>query len=237
MGSMTAWKRLGVASAALCVAGLLGACGGGGDGAVKLTAAAAPGERVQAQAPVTLPDAEAFFGWVEKLYPRDFPAGAVTQSIEHDTRHYRVRYYPTTGNYVGLMDGGLVRAIGPFTNGELTSFGPVEPYLCQIKPEFCASAGSPLERVVIDAGGRQCEATSAEPLLQTRRRLTDAGIPVARSDCGLASVGVPSVCGASDTRYWMFDIPTADVAKALALGFSRTDAVYSGKPMEMACTW
>lgn len=237
MDSMTGWKRGAAISATLCAAGLLGACGGGGDGAVKLTASAAPGERVQAQAPVKLPDAEAFFDWVERMYPKDFPPGAVSQSIEHDTRHYRVRHYPSTGNYVGLMDGGLVRAIGPFTKGELTSFGPVEPYLCQIKPELCMPVNSPVERVVRDAGGRQCEATSAEPLLQTRRRLTDAGIAVALSDCGLARVGVPGVCGVTDTRYWMFDIPKADVDKALALGFSRTDDVYSGQPVEMACTW
>lgn len=237
-------KTLAASLATLAVLAALVGCGGGGEMDTPKTAlSAAARERPSASAlatpatPATPADAEAFFDWVEQQLPQHFPRGATTQSIVFQDRHYTLRHYAATGNYVGLLDGGVLQALGPFTNGALTSFGRVEPFLCQARPELCKRIAAPTSHVVLDAGGRQCEPVGAEPILAARRRLTDAGIAVARSDCGLARVGVPAVCGASDTRYWIFEVAAADVDKAVALGFGRPDGERPAQPDEAACAW
>jgi len=51
-----------------------------------------------------LSDAERIFNWAEATYPQFFaPSGAPTQSVAG----YLARYYSTTGNYLGSLDGSV----------------------------------------------------------------------------------------------------------------------------------
>jgi hypothetical protein len=224
---------------------LLSACGGGADGQLAGSAgpqAEAGARRQVLAAPAAgLPsaaDADTLFAWAEREYPALFPAGAVTQEVDHDGRRYAVRHYPATGNRLGLVNGGGLYGLGPFTQDSLVSLGSAEAYLCKAVPGACGQRPAQLLRVYIDAGSRQCEPGSGTSRLAMRGRLTDAGIAVSGSDCGFASFGVPAVCGASDARYWMFDIDPADGARAAALGFRPVDKVsYPGLPSELACSY
>ncbi|MFO1329163.1 MAG: hypothetical protein U1F56_17520 [Rubrivivax sp.] len=182
--------------------------------------------------------ADALFDWAERRYPELFAPGAVTQEVDLDFRRFHARHYVATGTYLGLVNGGTVYGLGPFTGGELLDLGSFETYLCQASPAECSPRPAQVLRVRIDAGSRQCEPGSGSSRLEARRRLTDAAVRVSGSDCGYAGVAVPAVCGASDARYWMFDIDAADAARALALGFPPVDAeIYPGRPSARACTY
>ena len=219
---------------------LLAACGGGSPAGSQ----AAAGARLQALAVASASEsasatgADTLFAWAEREYPALFPAGAATQQVDHENRRYAVRHYPATGNRLGLVSGGTVYGLGPFTRGELASLGSAEDFLCKASPGECGPRPAQPLRVRIDAGSRQCEPDTGASRLEMRRRLTGAGIAVSGSDCGFANVGVPAVCGASDARYYWFDIPAADAARAAALGFVPVDSeVYTGKPSALACSY
>lgn len=224
---------------------LLSACGGGGaDGSLAASASpqAEAGARRQALATpaaalASAAGADTLFTWAEREYPALFPAGAVTQEVDHEGRRYAVRHYPATGNRLGLVSGGTVYGLGPFTQGDLVSLGSAEAYLCKAAPGACGQRPARLLRVTIDAGSRQCEPGTGTSLLAMRGRLTDAGIAVSGSDCSFGSFGVPAVCGATDARYWMFDIDEADAARAAALGFLPVNDSYPGKPNALACSY
>jgi cell division protein ZapD len=95
-----------------------------------------------------------------------------------------------------------------------------------------------LLRVRIDAGSRQCEPGSGSSRLDMRRRLTDAGVTVAGSDCGFGNFAAPAACGYGDTRYWMFDIDESQASLANSLGFLPVDKDnYPGTPSELACSY
>ena len=222
---------------------LLAACGGGSPtGSTTFSQTEGSGRRQALAAPAaaaaSAATADTLFAWAERQYPALFPAGAVTEEIDHENRRYAVRHYVATGNRLGVVNGGMVYGLGPFTQGELASLGAAETYLCKAAPGECGPRAAQPLRVRIDAGSVQCEPGSGTPLLAMRRRLTDAGIAVSGSDCGFGSFGVPAVCGASDARYWMFDIDAADATRAAALGFLPVDPVsYPGKPSALACSY
>jgi hypothetical protein len=218
---------------------LLAACGGGSPTG---TLAEDGGRKQALAAPVaafaSLSTADTLFAWAESQYPALFPPGPVTEEVDHEGRRYAVRHYPATGNRLGVVSGGMVYGLGPFTQGELANLGAAETYLCKATSGACGPRLTQALRVRIDAGSLQCEPGSGMPLLTQRRRLTDAGIAVSGSDCGFAAFAVPAVCGASDGRYWMFDIDPADAPRAAALGFVPVDADrYPGKPSALACSY
>ncbi|MEN9626833.1 MAG: hypothetical protein RJA10_59 [Pseudomonadota bacterium] len=223
---------------------LLAACGGGSPagpqaaGGSRLQALALPVAAAPAAESASAAGADTLFAWAEREYPALFPPGAVTQLVDHEHRRYAVRHYPATGNRLGLVNGGLVYGLGPFTRGELAGLGSAEAYLCQASPGECSPRPAQVLRVRIDAGSRQCEPGTGASRLEMRRRLTGAGIGVSGSDCGFADVGVPTVCGAFDARYYWFDIDAADASRAAALGFLPVDnEVYTGKPSALACSY
>jgi hypothetical protein len=217
---------------------LLTACGGTQD-----TPTANPahesGPRKQALAAgATGFSADALFDWAERQHPTLFPAGPATQSIDHENRRYAARQYPASGNNLGLVNGGTVYGLGPFTNGQLVNLGSFEDHLCQVSPADCRPRPARVLRVRIDAGSLQCEPGSGRSRLEMRRRLSDAGVTVVGSDCGFASVAVPAVCGAGDARYWMFDIDESQATQAATLGFVPVDNdPYPGKPSVLACSY
>jgi hypothetical protein len=222
----------------LIALGLLTACGGAHDAQTATPAdAAGPRKHALAAAAPGL-SADALFDWAERQHPQLFPAGPATQEVEFGFRHYAARQYPGSGNNLGLVNGGMVYGLGPFTKGALVSLGSFEDFLCQVSPADCAPRPARVLRVRIDAGSRQCEPGSGSSRLDMRRRLTDAGVTVAGSDCGFGNFAAPAACGYGDTRYWMFDIDESQAAQANSLGFLPVDPEnYPGKPHELACSY
>ncbi|WP_395700154.1 hypothetical protein [Aquabacterium sp.] len=79
------------------------------------------------------------FSYAERAYPTLFPAGPANQTIDSGGQRYTVRYYASTGNYLGIGEGdGVVYGLGPFTGGTLTSLGAANDYYCQATDQACA---------------------------------------------------------------------------------------------------
>jgi len=124
-------------SAALAAAAALAACGGGSAGLddplarraeasvqrhiLGVGASAAPLDFTQ------IPTATQLMDWAELAYPQYFP----THEADLSSAPYVYRYYPGTGNYVGVADG-MVYVLGPVAGsssvpaavGALTDFAP-----------------------------------------------------------------------------------------------------------------
>ncbi|MBG9390529.1 hypothetical protein [Caenimonas aquaedulcis] len=149
---------LGVA-AFLVAAGMTG-CGGGGEGAAPLPApqhagagslplnAALHAPSKQARAPDQLPTATQVLDWAEWALPGLFPGHAE----DRVQLPYLYRYYPQTGNYVGIA-GDSVYAMGPVTGGPLKRVGSVWDYACSVAPESCGVALDGFS-VRLDAGAK-----------------------------------------------------------------------------------
>lgn len=146
--TLTFWKML----ALVTMAGCLAACGGAeGDSpasllkALKLreqalaTPAMLPGTegRVRAMAVQGTIGPELLLDWAELSYASLFPKGASTQRLVYAGVAYTVRYYATTGNYLGITDDGGVWGYGPFTGNSLRSYGKMADYTCLVSPKLC----------------------------------------------------------------------------------------------------
>jgi hypothetical protein len=95
----------------------------------------APPRRALADAaPITI---DALFNWAEQAYAPLFPQHVASQSLQAGGVTYTVRFYPTTGNYVGVDPSGGVWGYGPFTNGTLTSYGAIGDFTCLVSPGSC----------------------------------------------------------------------------------------------------
>ena len=225
----------------LLAAALLSACGGGSapqaTAADKLSRKTALAADTAASA-ATGHAADVLFDWAERQHAALFPPGASTQLVEHESRRFAVRQYLGTANHLGLVNGGTIYGLGPFTGGVLTSLGSFESYLCQASPAECAPSPERMLRVRVDAGSRQCEPGSGSSRLEARRRLTSAGVTVFGSNCGFVGGGMITLCGAGDGRYWLFEIDETQAAQAAALGFVPIDGLHdTGKPSELACNY
>jgi hypothetical protein len=112
---------------------VLASCGGGAE---------APGDRRHAgnSAPrktvlaVPKPDAGALFDWAEAAYPQFFPSHRSNAVLAP----YTYRYYPESGNYLGL-DGDTVAVLGPVSGGSILVVGNVSDFACQVYPVECLS--------------------------------------------------------------------------------------------------
>ena len=82
----------------------------------------------------TLAEANTVFGYAETQYPQWFPA---TQSTLTSNDGYLYRYYPSTGNYIGVINE-RVNVYGPITGNTLVDVGAFSTYLNLAN----ASAGS-----------------------------------------------------------------------------------------------
>lgn len=140
----------------------LAACGGGGGGELQAPAVAtaqalaarpaltlshpaleahlAQGERrgILAAARV-LPSADVLFDWAERTFPQFFPSHRSTQTAAP----YRYRYYPETGNYLGL-DGETIMVLGPISGHQLQAVGSRADFACQLSPVACGANASRL---------------------------------------------------------------------------------------------
>jgi hypothetical protein len=137
---------------ALTLVGMLG-CGGGAESDRSAASPfAAHSGGFNSTSPISLPgtegrrrvqatqgtiNAELLLDWAERSYADLFPKGPVTQRLAAGGVTYTVRYYPGTGNYVGITDDGGVWGYGPFTGNKLQSYGQMAEYTCLVSPRLC----------------------------------------------------------------------------------------------------
>ncbi len=96
-------------------------------------------------------DATRLFGWIEKTYPDLFPTGPRNEQLTAGGMSYTLRYYPPpANNYAGVGADGIVYGLGAFTSNQITSFGPLSSFTCQVAPELCAP---PLKAVIAERQG------------------------------------------------------------------------------------
>ena len=140
------------------VAGL-SACGGSGDHSLptQTRPQERPQERPQVKPQAQLAVAPSFaavpnitvaqlLDWAQRQFGDLFPAGPQNQTLASGGVNYTLRYYPATGNYLGVADGSAgVYGYGPFTALQLTGFGSINDFACDVL-QTCT-------RVVPDADG------------------------------------------------------------------------------------
>lgn len=119
---------------AAALAALLAACGGGEPAAREPAAAERATAKAQTTGPAPLPilDATLLFDWAERTYPQFFPS----HQSNLESAPYTYRYYPETGNYVGVAGDG-VYILGPYSDNVITRVGNREDYRCNVIPSDC----------------------------------------------------------------------------------------------------
>jgi len=121
-------------AAAVGVAAVLSACGGGSDVPASLLnpvdARSQPdflahsGSRVlAARRAVVSPTPTALFDWAERQFPALFNAHPSDQSAQGLV----YRFYPNTGNYLGVLDGRVL-VLGPDTGGQVVDVGSLQSF-------------------------------------------------------------------------------------------------------------
>ncbi|MFO1330732.1 MAG: hypothetical protein U1F56_25550 [Rubrivivax sp.] len=107
---------------------LLSACGGGGD---RPAPPAPPGAPAAAAAP-TIATTQ-LLDWAQQQFADLFPPGPGNQSIVDRGVSYTYRFYPGTGNYLGVGDAdGVVYALGPLNGNVLTPYGARDDFACEV---------------------------------------------------------------------------------------------------------
>ncbi len=121
-------------AAAVGVAAVLSACGGGSDVPAALLnpvdARSQPdflahsGSRVVVvRRAVVSPTPTALFDWAERQFPALFNAHPSDQSAQGLV----YRFYPNTGNYLGVLDGRVL-VLGPDTGGQVVDVGSLQSF-------------------------------------------------------------------------------------------------------------
>ena len=109
---------------------VLAGCGGGEPESAALSA---PRRAALAAAPPNLAlPTKALFDWAETAYPKFFPSHAATEI----SGPYEYRYYPESGNYVGVA-GDDVFVLGPISAQKLLRVGSREEFRCRVLPQEC----------------------------------------------------------------------------------------------------
>ncbi|MES3003392.1 MAG: hypothetical protein V4787_22045 [Pseudomonadota bacterium] len=130
------------ARVAVCGAvAVLAACGGGGS---PMEVAAVPAPARAAQQPLAdpaLPTADQAMDWAESHFPGLFPAAGKTPG---SFGPYTYRFYPNTGNYLGISAGSSDVAVYLFGPVSGNAAAPVRlaalaDYTCSILPANCAA--------------------------------------------------------------------------------------------------
>lgn len=85
------------------------------------------------------------FDWAESAYAAYFPGRPATQRLEP----YEYRYYPQTGNYVGVAGTG-VYVLGPVAGSSVTPLylGELANYACLVHRYSCTASGGWPQRTV-----------------------------------------------------------------------------------------
>jgi hypothetical protein len=80
----------------------------------------------------TTPDATQMMDWAEVHYPQFFPSHQANQS----GYGYTYRYYPDTGNYLGI-NGTDIAVLGPISGGAILNVGTLSGFACDVDPVSC----------------------------------------------------------------------------------------------------
>lgn len=73
------------------------------------------------------------FDWAQLRFPELFPPGPPNQTLSANGVSYTVRFYPGTGNYLGVgLTDQVVYGLGPFTGQKLLSFGALADFNCDV---------------------------------------------------------------------------------------------------------
>ena len=140
---------LGIAAAATSCGGGGGASGTGTPAIADPTipiVAAGPGTAVAPSdmslrilAAVPPPDTSQLFDWAEAHFPQFFPSHQANQFFAT----YAYRFYPETGNYMGVDGGVFARVMGPSFGPDIVTVGAVTDFTCDVTPQVCAPAAAP----------------------------------------------------------------------------------------------
>lgn len=105
------------------------------------------------------------------------------------------------------------------------STGPLRPCLAALLVLAlplgggCATAAVEHVTVFVPAGTRQCESAPADPMAQALARLSAAGVQATAPRCGHDGRVRAAMCGMSDGRILVVDVPQAALAQVRALGW------------------
>lgn len=111
-------------------------------------------------AAVPLPSAGGLMDWAERAYPQHFPGPQADQSLAP----YVYRYYPTTGNYVGVA-GSSIYLLGPVAGSDSAPLyvGELAGFACQVlAPQPCAATPARAPRLVASTNGSFALAVKAD---------------------------------------------------------------------------
>lgn len=132
--------RMWTAVAGLVVTVLAG-CGGSREDSASANVAQPPTDAVSRRQALAVAaatetarpvDTTALLNWAERSYPQYFPDHQEDQNVPP----YIYRYYPQTGNYVGVSNGRAM-VLGPVSGGVLTDVGAVSDFRCVVYAWEC----------------------------------------------------------------------------------------------------
>lgn len=83
----------------------------------------------------------------------------------------------------------------------------------------CASAGGERLSIYLSAGTRQCEPAAANPMDAALQRLAAAGVQATAARCGHDGRIRAAMCGLSDGRILVVDVPGEKLDQARTLGW------------------
>ena len=111
-------------------------CGGADPAEPAAPQAAYAKAQATVAAPTTILDVTLLLDWAEREYPQYFPS----HQTNLQSAPYTYRYYPETGNYVGVA-GQDVFVLGPLSDNVITRVGSREDYRCRVTPSDCPAPG------------------------------------------------------------------------------------------------
>ncbi|MBH9579222.1 DUF1800 domain-containing protein [Inhella proteolytica] len=111
---------------------------------------AQPGNQMRRRSAVgpsaRVPDAQTLMDWAERAYPQYFPS----HESNREEAPYTYRYYPGTGNYLGVADGA-VYIFGPVSGNTLTRVGQLSDFSAQVFPRFAPQDRAQAARFLLQA--------------------------------------------------------------------------------------
>jgi hypothetical protein len=135
-GMLGRWPALAAVMVAMVLAASCGGGSGPGPATVTSSPAAASAAPMQPLTDSSL-GADQAMDWAEAHYPQLFPTAGKSAGY---FAPYSYRYYPASGNYLGVSIGGADVAVylhGNVTGGRITRLAALREYTCTVLPQNC----------------------------------------------------------------------------------------------------